>query len=494
MCGRKRSFVKMCGLWPHIQHHPLSVACVNGAPNEVLSKVGKSVQIVIKDNMTADAAYKALVRKKSINVGLIWRGDFQVAKQLVGALSRRIVEKQHKLDRNGDVKAHDPKCVSIRDLFVDYRRDRLHRAAALERIFVPLTVTRPEGAPTQFSVPLRRAPNVQQACEQAVCPPVEGKDTGEGEGEHLVSLRGLLGCLGAHQWRRRGVAVSGDLRVVPHYGVFAPTHSEYVALVRDAALPLIMSHSAAGRGSGNASWVDAETVYEVGTGTGVLAIILASRGAHRVVATDCSERALVCARDNVARLGLQDKVTVEHADLFPEHSGRTDTPCPSSLSGSRRVGLVVCNPPWLPSVDHEISSSVTGGVAPLDLDLAVFDSADSSMLRGFLGRVAAHLLMPTVMANPAGGLLPQEGEYNGGECWLVLSDIAELFGLRSRSELLRWIDDAGLVVLSREDAPPRARKPQPVGLRSKYDSLEAARLREVVSLWRLGHKLETRKA
>ena len=87
---------------------------------------------------------------------------------------------------------------------------------------------------------------------------------------------------------------------------------------------------------------------------------------------------------------------------------------------------------------------------------------DSRMLKGFLAGLAAHLL-------------PQ------GEGWLILSDLAEHLGLRTRAELLALVADAGLAVLGRLDARPRHGKAT-----NPDDPLHAARSAEVTSLWRLG--------
>ena len=84
------------------------------------------------------------------------------------------------------------------------------------------------------------------------------------------------------------------------------------------------------------------------------------------------------------------------------------------------------------------------------------------MLRGFLGGLGAHL-------EP------------GGEGWLILSDLAEHLGLRSRAQLLAWIEEAGLRVLDRRDTRPRHGKAA-----DPADPLHAARAAEVTSLWRLG--------
>jgi prophage antirepressor-like protein len=90
----------------------------------------------------------------------------------------------------------------------------------------------------------------------------------------------------------------------------------------------------------------------------------------------------------------------------------------------------------------------------------VFDP-DSAMLRGFLVGVAEHLTQ-------------------GGEAWLVLSDLAERLGLRSRNELLEWIKLGGLKVLERMDARPTHKK-----IADENDPLHTARAGEITSLWRL---------
>jgi hypothetical protein len=95
------------------------------------------------------------------------------------------------------------------------------------------------------------------------------------------------------------------------------------------------------------------------------------------------------------------------------------------------------------------------------LEHAVFDP-ESRMLRGFLAGLAAHLTP-------------------GGEGWLILSDLAEHLGLRSRAELLAAIEAAGLEVLGRTDVRPSHPRAADAS-----DPLHAARAAEVTSLWRLG--------
>jgi methylase of polypeptide subunit release factors len=172
--------------------------------------------------------------------------------------------------------------------------------------------------------------------------------------------------------------------------------------------------------------------FDIGTGTGVLAALLARRGVPRVVATDVDPRALACASDNLVRLGLNAQVQLVQADLFPPG----------------RAALLVCNPPWVPA---RPTSTV---------EQAVYDP-DSRMLRGFLCGAGVHL-------EP------------GGEAWLILSDLAEHLGLRSRAELEGWIAQGGLRVVSRLDIRPRHGK-----VFDADDPLHAARSAELTSLWRL---------
>lgn len=201
--------------------------------------------------------------------------------------------------------------------------------------------------------------------------------------------------------------------------MFSPVRGEYVGLVVEAPLPPSSQPLA--------------LAFDIGTGTGVLAAVLARRGVARIVATDQDPRAPACARENLARLGLTEGVEVVQADLFPEG----------------RAQLVVCNPPWVPAR------------ASFPLEQAVYDS-ETRMLRGFLGGLAAHR------------------EPGGGEGWLVLSDFAEHLGLRPRAELLAAFDEAGLKVVDRMDVRPHHPR-----VSDAADPLHAARVAELTSLWRL---------
>ena len=262
-----------------------------------------------------------------------------------------------------------------------------------------------------YAIALRRAPDWRAACTEA---------WGAAPGEPLVApLRQLLGLVGAHEWRKKGVEIAAlgqepHNRIHPHYGVYSPVRGEYIDLVAQTPLP------------------SKELAFDIGTGTGVLAAVLARRGVRRIVATENAPRALVCAKDNLQRLGLQKQVELQDVDLFP----------------AGKAPLIVCNPPWVPARPSS------------PIEHAVYDEG-SRMLQGFLAGLAEHL-------EP------------GGEGWLILSDLAEHLGLRSREQLLGWIAEAGLVVRDRHDVKPHHAKAADAG-----DALHAARAAEVTSLWRL---------
>jgi 16S rRNA G1207 methylase RsmC len=352
--------------------------------------------VLADDTMSADSAY----RLACAGTALLWRGDFQNARQLLQALMRRTDRKPEKAAAKA---AKKMAAATPAEQFHLHRQAQSQRARTLAALVIPV-----EG---DYSIDLRRAPDWRAACQEAW-----GPATGEAS---VVALRELLGLVGAHEWRKKGVEIPAlgagpDNRIHPHYGVFSPVRGEYIDLVAQAPLP------------------SKELAFDIGTGTGVLAAVLARRGVRRIVATEQAPRALACAQDNLQRLGLQGRVELLEADLFPPG----------------RAPLVVCNPPWLPA---RPSSSI---------EQAVYDEG-SRMLQGFLAGLREHL-------EP------------GGEGWLVLSDLAEHLGLRTREQLLEWITAAGLRVLGREDVRPHHAKAQDAA-----DALHAARAAEVTSLWRL---------
>ena len=352
-----------------------------------------------KDTLSADSAY----RFACAGTAMLWRSDFQNARLMLQALQRRIEDKPPKAAARAAAKiaASTPE-----EVFHLHRQAQSQRARSLGALVIQV-----EG---DYSIKLRRAPDWKEALTEAW-----GPATGEVQ---VVSLRELLGVVGAHEWRKKGVeiaalgeAADGTIqRIHPHYGVFSPVRGEYIDLIAKAPLP------------------SKELAFDIGTGTGVLAAVLARRGVRHIVATENAPRAYTCAKKNIKRLGLVGVVEVQEVDMFP----------------AGQAPLIVCNPPWLPARPSS------------PIEHAIYDEG-SHMLRGFLSGLAAHL-------SPK------------GEGWLVLSDLAEHLGLRTREQLLAWIAEGGLRVIERHDVRPEHAKATEGG-----DALAAARAAEVTSLWRL---------
>lgn len=320
---------------------------------------------------------------------LVYHGDYRNARQLLAAMGRRLSRADPV--RGGDLAAR----------FAEERAQKRREHLVLSRLAVPI-----EPGPR---VALSHAPDAAAALAEALGP--------EAALPGLLPLRDLLGMIGAHEWREKGVEVPAlGARIHPRFGVFAPVRGEHVDLVAEAAR----------------RWPPGgKRALDVGTGTGVLALVLARAGA-RVVATDLAPAALECAAENAARLGLAGAVEPVRADLFPD--GRFD--------------LVVANPPWLPRE------------ALTPLERAVYDPG-SAFLRGFLAGLAAHLAP-------------------GGEGWLVLSDLAERLGLRAEGEVEALVEAAGLRVAGGIEAVPSHPR-----AKDDADPLHEARSREVTRLRRL---------
>lgn len=342
---------------------------------------------VVDDTLTAHEAHKLAAK----GVGMLWKGDYHNARQLLSAMGRRAPDAAKPKRRRAD--------ETTAQRFYKYRQARTQRSRMLSMLMVPVQ----PGA----VVDLRRAPDITQAWHNAF---------GEVTETTVVTLQELLGAIGAQQWRANGLFIPAlDAKIHPHYGTFAPVRGEYLDLVAQAQLP------------------GTDSAFDIGTGTGVLAAILAKRGVQRVIGTDSQARAIECANETFTSLGFADRASAVQCDMFPQGS----------------ASLIVCNPPWLPGTPQTL------------LDYAVYDPK-SRMLREFLSGLPEHL-------------------NSDGEGWLVISDLAERLGLRSRKELLGWIEEAGLEVLGRADTRPTHGRSVDTS-----DPFHAERSAEITSLWKLG--------
>lgn len=333
----------------------------------------------VDDALTADEALRR-VRKGEF---LLYRGDFHNARQLLGAMGRRLPTPRHS--------------GTPLEAFRGERKARAIEHDTLGRVVVELDAS--------YKLDLKRAPDVSLACKQA-WGKTEAKRT-------VVPFKTLLGIVGAAEWRKKGIDVPGlTKKLTPHYGVYLPTRTDYVDLVRKLGE------------------VKNAKCFDIGTGTGVLALQLLQKGAASVVGTDVDPRAVACAKENAQFFKVADRFTVEERSLYP--TGRAD--------------LVVCNPPWVPEPPKN------------RVDRAVFDE-DNAMLKGFLDGLAKHLA-------------------DNGRGALIISNLAELLGLRSADFLTNLFTEYSLKCTAKFEVTAKHGKAKDVD-----DPLHAARSKEVTTLY-----------
>ena len=336
-----------------------------------------------------EASASRIIQAAQQNIATVWRGDFHNAKQVLAAIKKRVQPKP---------KAAHP---AQADPATTFHKHRLAQSQA-SRLANALCIEVGAG----FALDLPRAPNVQAALRDVYG--VENKDP------FFLPLAQLLGFIGAHEWHKKGVTIPelGGAIHVP-FGVFSPIRGEYLPLIAQAKLP-----------------ANARTALDVGTGSGVIAALLAQRGVENIIATDTNPRAVACAQANIAQLGFAPQINVLQQDLFGEHT----------------ADLIVCNPPWLPA---KPTSAV---------ETALYDPKHA-MLHAFLRGAAAHLAQ-------------------GGQVWLVMSNLAELLGLRGAHDLANWFTQYGWRVVGSLKTTPQHRKAS-----DRSDPLAFARQREITTLY-----------
>ena len=259
----------------------------------------KNIRIA-DDTTSAKEAYKLVCE----GTAFLYKGDFQNAKQMLQAITRKF-----------DVKPIQP-AEGLTQAFHQHRARQIQRASITNKILIELN---------HGSCDLKRAPDTKEAVSGAL---ITNAKIDKVPAKLVLSLRELLGMNGAHEWRKKGVYIDAlSANIHAHYGVYSPIRGEYLDLINTTSL----GH--------------AKTAFDIGTGTGVIAAILVARGIKAVIATDNSVRALNCAADNIEKLNLKQYITIEQANLFP--------------GGHKKADLIVCNPPWLPAkanapIEHAI--------------------------------------------------------------------------------------------------------------------------------------------
>ena len=180
--------------------------------------------------------------------------------------------------------------------------------------------------------------------------------------------------------------LGGSITILPH--VYVPS---------DLSVPgMFLDH---------AGLFPGKSVLDMGTGTGVLALLAARLGAAKVAATDSNPMAVKNARINAERLGL---------------AGRIDVRGPASLFGAvpdDRFDVVMFNVPWIEG-------------EPLTLyDTANYDPG-RTVIGGFLREVPGHLAPGGIVLLQCSDISDREG----GEGLMRLRALIETAGFRTVSD------------------------------------------------------------
>ncbi len=120
-----------------------------------------------------------------------------------------------------------------------------------------------------------------------------------------------------------------------------------------------------------------EQVLDPFTGSGADAILAVMGGAKSAVAIDKYPMPVLCAKYNVLRLGLEDKIDVRQGDLF------------KALKPEEEFDLVVANPPFKNPVEPEFRYA-DQSLCSRELDAAVNDLCYLT-LRRFFRQAGRHL-------------------------------------------------------------------------------------------------------
>ncbi|WP_375724051.1 methyltransferase [Arcobacter sp. KX21116] len=137
--------------------------------------------------------------------------------------------------------------------------------------------------------------------------------------EFYISFPEVQGMNSSWQWYQKGIEVKTlDINLHPFYGTYFPTRFDHLKLF-DKWLKKYEGSK--------------EKVIEIGIGSGVLSFQLIQNGFENIFATDTNKNAIIGVDQESKRLGYEDKITLNHGDLFDNCDVMAD--------------LIVFNPPWL---------------------------------------------------------------------------------------------------------------------------------------------------
>ncbi|MBI4550514.1 MAG: methyltransferase domain-containing protein, partial [Candidatus Omnitrophica bacterium] len=239
----------------------------------------------------------------------------------------------------------------------------------------------------------------------------------------LIPVRTVLGMIETRRRAREGVEIDVlGSRVLVRPTVLVPFEQEMIRMIYDRL-----------------DLREGDTVLDMGTGTGVLALVAAEKARDlglkkvRIIATDINPEAVANARENVEKFGLGGVVEVRGpGNLF-------------ETVKDLRFDWIIFNAPWV------------RGEARRLLDRAIYDR-DLETIRAFLAEAPSYLTQR-------------------GRLLLEYSDYSDLGGYAALTQLPEWLRQSGLEIAGRHDKPANG---QPAGRRARAKTLAE---RQQVSLY-----------
>jgi len=147
--------------------------------------------------------------------------------------------------------------------------------------------------------------------------------------EFYVAFPEVQGMNSSWQWYKKGLEVKTlNLSIHPYYGTYFPTRFDHLKLF-DKWLKKYDGPKT--------------NAIDIGVGSGVLSFQLIQNGFENIFASDTNKNAIIGVAEENKRLGFEDKITLNHGDLFENCDVKAD--------------LIVFNPPWL-QAKHDLEEGI----------------------------------------------------------------------------------------------------------------------------------------
>jgi release factor glutamine methyltransferase len=158
-----------------------------------------------------------------------------------------------------------------------------------------------------------------------------------------------------------------------------------------------------------------KSILELGTGSGIIAIILAlEMPESKIFSLDYSYAALQVARDNIRRHRLNSRINLLNSNWF------------TALKPAKEFDIIVSNPPYLKTVDYD---SLAPDVKDYEPHLALFSGSDGMDSIKEIARKADSFL------KPGGWVILEINEQNKEEVLVLFTELGRFDKINVSSDL-----------------------------------------------------------